>query len=317
VHPAFQKHLKGGKMSSAFPQTQQTVDPFSPGAAAILVKERGTIIPSWYVRNPHRDPNLVVKRGGLPLLGMDKEPFTISQVAPERRWAVDEDGELMNQTDFDAAKKKTIFEFYETLQANGHPDARYVGNVDREPIPDVAYFVSWRIDPEDPTKLLEIGFDPNKKPGDVPKRYHTSDGDVIDASRMDVLCKSYHDPALRSKLTPEEIAEVEQSLGVKASDGGSAIAAKLEQLTELRASGALSDEDYIANVAKLTGTGAPTEPPAKTNGAAAPAEDEPAVLAACGKAGLKVPNGLAAHERRCTKCRATRGLGPWEKGCKD
>jgi len=330
-------------MSSAFPTPEQP-DAFSPAAVAIPIEDRGVHIPAFYVRNPHRNPKLVVTQDGLPLLGMDKKPFTIAQVAPERRWAVLEDGNVMNQTDFDAAKKKGVFEYYEMLRARGNPDAKYSGKIDCEPIPAAAEYVAWRVDPEDATKLLQIGFDPNATDGARAKQFHTREGEAIEATRLDVLCQAFATEAGRKQMTDAEIAEVEAHVGVRASAGGDGVAAKLEMLTDLKNAGSLSDEAYIDAVSKLTGAGGTVTPirpepdpkpeessepeevdplPEAASSAAAPAENDEVVplagradpnTASCGKAGLKGDTGVAAHERRCTKCRELHGLDPWKKG---
>jgi len=307
---------------AGFPQVGQP-DPFSTAAQAILVKERGQIIPGSYVANPHRNPDLVVTRDGLPVLGANKEPFTISQVAPERRWAVLDTGELMSEEPYKAKAKDNHLELFALLRATD-PDIVFKGNLDLLPIRDAANYVAWRVDPENPAKLLEIGFDPNAVGGKAEKLYD-HEGEGIGGTRMDTLCQSYADKKGRAKMTAEEVAEVENHLGVSSSGGGNEIAIKLEALTELHAEGLLSATDYAKKVSQLAGAGsaaavepepdgddAPTEtePPSATAGDPAPPErEEGATL--CGKPGLNPKKGIPAHERRCKECRALNGLEPF------
>lgn len=280
-------------MSSAFPQ-EQSHNAFGAGVAAVPVPERGTHIPAFYVRNPHHDPDLVVKQAGLPLLGVDREPFTIAQVAPERRWAVLTDGNLMDQQQFTVIKQQTIYEFYEMMRANGHPDAKYEGKINNEPIPDVSDFVSWRIDPNDNTKLLMMGYDEDATNGARSEHFHDTKGDQIIGARLEILCQAYATPAGRNQMTPTERAEVEQHMGVSVavSDGG--IAAKLEVITDLHRTGMLSSDDFLKAVQDLTG---------KIDGPGVPETKSPHT-ARCGKADCRGKVGLGAHERNCKKCKA-------------
>lgn len=296
-------------MTSAFP-AQQQADYFRPGAMAMLVPERGTHIPAAYVRNPHANPDSTkVTQFGISLLGADKESFVVSQVAPERRWAILESGDLMAQVDFDSLKKSGVFEFYEALKQNGHPDAKYTGNVDREPIPDVAYYVRWGIDPMDNEKLAEIGFNPHATDGAVVDSFHDAAGEKIMQSRLDVLTKAYASKAGRDQMTASERKEAELYMGIEADSGGDGIAAKLEMLTGLRKDGSLDDAAYFKAVSALTGAGVdPADEddemplkPEEVKVEVSPAKQP--TVALCGKPDCKGQVGKKAHERSCKKCK--------------
>jgi hypothetical protein len=285
----------GGKMSSAFPEASST-DIFGRGAAAIPVPERGVHIPAAYVRNPHHDPeHTVVKRGGVSILGADGEPFMVSQVAPERRWAIMEDGNVLDGEQFSAAKQAGVLEFYEMLKTQGHPDAKFEGKITNEAVPDVGYYVSWGVDPRDDEKLLEIGYDPNATDGAVVKNFHDQKGDEIMSSRIEVLSQAYANTVSRAQMTDSERAEVEQHLGVTVAVGTDGVAAKLEVLTDLHKSGSLSNDDYLDAVSKLTGA-------APVAVEVAPSAAKQPTMALCGKADCKGEVGKKAHERRCEKC---------------
>jgi hypothetical protein len=281
-------------MSSAFPNQSQA-NVFSPGAVAVPVPERGTHIPASYIRNPHSDPDhTVVKRGGVPIPGADGESFVVSQVAPERRWAILEDGNVLEGEQFASEKQGGVLEFYEMLRTQGHPDAKFEGKISNEPVPDVGYYVSWSIDPADDGKLLEIGYNPNSTDGAVVKNFHDQKGEEIIGSRMDILVQAYASPAGRGQMTENERREVELHLGVTASAGTDGVAAKLEVLTDLHKDGALSDDDYLASVTKLTGTASVEAKPVS--------DAKQPTTARCGKADCKGEVGKKAHERRCEKC---------------
>ncbi len=305
-------------MTSALPSPQQQ-SAFAPALAAILVPERGTHIPALYVRNPHPEPDkTVVTQNGVALLDAseEKRSFMVSQVAPERRWAILEDGELMSQQQFDVLKKQGVHDYYDILRANGHPEAKYVGNVDREPIPDVAYFVRWCIDPMNEENLLEIGFDAHETDGAVPEHFHDNKGDQIMASRMEVLTQAFATKAGREQMSKSERREVELYLGVEASAGTDGISAKLEMLTALHKDGDLSDAAYLKRVSALTGVEPADEDdstplkPEKVKVEVAPVSDaKQPTTALCGKADCKGEVGKKAHERKCVKCKeiATEG----------
>ncbi len=286
-------------MSSAFPQTQAS-DPFGAASFPKPVPERGTHIPGSYMRAPHQDPgSVVVKKGGEPLLGMGGNTFTVAEIAPERRWAVGYDGEVMVQAAFKVAKQQGVLEFYQMLRDNGHPNARYEGKLSNEPIPSAAEFVSWRVDPLDETKLLQIGYDPN--PGDRPKqeKFYDSSGEEIMASRMDILIKAYAEPKQRAAMFESERKEVEAHLGVEANASGSDIATRLEVLTGLKEDGLLSEKQFIDQVTALTGKTVEAEEVAAPVAQISDAKQPTAAL--CGKE-CKGKVGVTAHERNCKKC---------------
>ena len=310
-------------MTSAFPQPTP-FDAFAPHVAAIPVPERGTHIPGEYVRNPHHDLNITVTSNGLPLLGMDKAPFVVGQIAPERRWAVLEDGELMDQETFKSKKQQNVLEFYAMLQGLGSKDAKYMNKIENEPIPAVAYYVSWCVDPQDKEKVLEIGFNPHATDGARSPQFHDTEGKQIEESRIDVLCKAYASRDGRKQMMAHEIQEVEAHLGVEAAAGDVGVAGKLDILTEMHADGEISDEVYIKKVGQLAGAGpqdASGPEPGEDVTDDDPEPDAPGDpgdattapnMAVCRKGPFLGEAGVAAHERRCGACREIHGLEPWK-----
>lgn len=287
--------------ASPFPNVASTLQPL---AQAIYIAERFTHIPAFYVRTPHLDAmNTQVTQNGNPLLGLDKKPFVVAQVAEERRWAIQADGEVLPQVEFAAMLEKVRMEYYAVLRTQGHPNAGYPEHNDpaRDYIPAVARYVSWRVDPEDNTKLIQIGYDKHATAGAKPEAFVDNQGERLAESRMETLTRAYHDSNLRARLTAREKEEVEAHLDLKGG-GTDEIASKLQILTELRNSGDLDDEAYIAKVAALTGAPAPkrlapSKPPKKVKA------ERPEVPAMCGKV-CKGDFGRRAHERQCEKCLA-------------
>ncbi len=275
--------------SAAFPQPQGT-SPFGQLVSAIPVPDRNTHIPAWYVRNPHRNPGeTVVTSSGIPLLGVDKKSFVVAQVAEERRWAILEDGELMDQVQFAAKLGDVRFEYIEMLKQQGR-NASFVGDMNLEYVPSVSKYVSVCADPEDNTRLGDIGYDPHAGEGRKPEQFVNSEGDSIGEARIDTLTDSYHNRKLKKLLSPSEIAEVEAHLGVSGDDGDDGIAGKLEMLKQMKTEGTLTDKQYVKQVASLTGSAAKPKAPKET------------LLSRCGKEcrGLA---GKTTHERNCGKCK--------------
>lgn len=280
---------------TASPFPTETPSPFEAIAEAIEIQDRGTHIPAWYVRNRHQEPEkTVVKHKGEPLKGFDGNPFTVAQVAPERRYAIGLDGEVMDVNDFRSAHQQAHLEYYEVLRRR-HPNAQFTGQIDLIPIPNPADWVKWGVDPEDSTKLRQIGYDPKRPAGMKPEYFYNAEGEKVEGSRIEHLCNAYADPQLRKSLKTHEIAEVEEHLGISSRAGHSEVAAKLEQLTELMNDGAISVEVYAKKVAALTGKAPEAEEKAEET------ETDPNI-ARCGH--KCKPKGKAVHEFRCKKCKA-------------
>jgi hypothetical protein len=274
-------------MSSAFPQA---ASPFGAIANPVPVPDRNTHIPAFYVRNPHTDPSTIVKQDGVPLMGVDKKPYTIAQVAEERRWAVGLDGEVMDQTDFHVRLGENRLEFYAMQRQMGNPNAQFDGDIQREHVPAVQDYVCWEVDPQDPGKLRMIGYDPHGTDGAKPEAFVDSQGERIEEARLDILHQAYVNPKLRKSLQPSEIAEVEAYLGVEPGTGSDGIASKLELLTEMRTNGEITDEAYIAKVAALTGAPAPETAPKEI-------EQAPAEFVSACKRTWKNELARKTHER--------------------
>ena len=290
-------------MSAASPFPDTSPDPFGPAAIARFIKERNSHVPATYMACMHQNPETItVTQDGVPLVGFDKKSFTVADVAPERRWAIGMDGELMLQHLFSDKKVEGILEFFAVLRANGHPNAKFDDNSDPkcENVPAVQNYVLWGVDPDDNTKLREIGYDPTAPPKRKQDRFFDSEGDVVEGSRMEILCSAYANARSRQSMTDSERAEVENHLGVSA--GGGDIATKLELLTELMASGDLTTEQYLAKVSALTGK-APSSPEPEAEKPAKSSQVVQMLKSLC-DVDCKGKRGKRMHEMNCLKCKA-------------
>lgn len=176
--------------------SETEIEPWARQARGVIIEARGTFVPGWYVANPHEKADgVIVKQRGVPLV----PTIEVGKIAPERRWPIGLDGELMDQMRFSESYKLMIEEFYK------HGNNRYEGKIHLEPIPDVVDFVSWRIDTEDNTRLLPIHYDPYKTQGAVPEVLMDSEGENA-IPRLEAIRNV--DPGLLTARERQELAQV-------------------------------------------------------------------------------------------------------------
>ena len=197
--------------------------------------------------------------------------FTVRQVLPERRWAIDpETGECMDQRDFEERYK-----LYISLTVSGgsvvsvQKNNRYF-DPSVAPIPGVSGFVGAALDWQG--KEIAIGFDPDKP-----------------ATVKETEVKVYN----------HEGEEVSNEAGLKPA----AVSAKLETLTELLSDGTIDAEEFAKRTQALVKSKAApgqtaVEPPPNFK-MAEPVDPEKLACGVCGKV-AKSMAGKAAHERHCT-----------------
>ena len=283
--------------TSPLPQPRTFLD---KSAQPIPVPDRSTHIPAFYAGNQHSDPEgTIVRDGALPILGVNAQPFVVAQVAEERRWAINEDGSVIDQVAFKARLEDVRLEFYSMLRSQGR-DAKFEGDIGLEPVPNVLDYVAWGVDPYDSTKLVHIGYDPNATAGSVPETLTDGSGEHA-VSRIDALTDAYHSKTLRQSLKPHEILEVEAHLGIQSGGGEEVIVSELEAVTADFTAGKLTDMEYAEKVRALTGAPKPqvvAEPVKKT-------PKTPIVMmdARCG-APCKGKRGLRMHQMNCKKCKS-------------
>lgn len=276
----------------------RSADPL--GAAAFgqttlkVIKDRnGAHIPSFY--RMHEDPaGTLVTQNGVPIPGVrGKLSFTVADVAPERRWAITESGEVLPQHVFESQLQLVREEWFAEVQKVKAP-----GDLSKEPIPTVQFYVSRTVDPTHPGRLIPIGFDENAKPDDgIERRLWDAKGEeyVSGDERLRLLVDAYHSPTKRKVLKPWEIEEVERHLGGSQAPGDTqGLVSKLEELNAMLASGDITAAVHSRRVALLTGAPVPAEakaakPPRKVG-----------VLMACG---VRVPGfQKRRHLETCETC---------------
>ena len=256
------------------------------------VPRNGGHIPSFYKH--HADPaSTVVKQSGVPLSSMAALQFTVAEVAPERRWAIAENGEVLPQHIFQDRLVNVREEYFQEVVHIKPP-----GDLAKEAIPQVTKYVSMTVDPVDKTKLVPIGFDPNRKPNaDGERTLWDSKGEeyVTGDDAMRLLVDAYHSPKFRKTLKAHEVEEVEAYIkstgGIPVQDS-SGLVTQLEQLNAMLSDGDITQEVHSKRVAALTGTSA-TE------------ADEPKarpgyMLASCGE---EIPRAHSKkHKAECGEC---------------
>jgi hypothetical protein len=276
-------------MSEAVGQNQ---DPYQKPRGEVIA-ERNTVVPPWAPKI--HDFSIRVKVQDGDQVREIPPGFTIGEVAPEHRWAIDPDtGIVMDPP--------TFRENYGRWYANQYTMINQ--QVEGEPlsVPDVISFVSRQIHPDDPSKLAPMDYDGNRPIASPVKPVHDSQGE---------------------KLSPERLAELEGSK--KADKAGS----QMEMLVKIHNDGMLTDAQFSEQSKQVFGgsvvvgeDGADSadpvavEPPpgfeqkeAPTDPDPAPPADEPPEMVAtlCGKE-VKV-RGKHVHERQCQECKHIRELG--------
>lgn len=150
--------------------------------------EDGTYIPAWY--KDHVNKEVQVLDNGVPM------GFTISQVLPERRWAIQEDGSLLEQH---------IFEKQFIQWISLHHAGDNLADPSKEYIPSAAKFVNRRLDFNG--KGVEILFDENKPAEEEIKPIYTQQGDLsTEASKKLAKLQVLQEMQEEGNLTSEEYA---------------------------------------------------------------------------------------------------------------
>ena len=111
----------------------------------------------------------------------------------------------------------------------------------REPVPSVAHYVAWKLDPRDSRKIMQIGYDPDATKGTRPKRLWSSEEErfLEGDERLEALVQAYRQEKNggRRLLLAHERREVEEHLaGGPGTNVGvlSATQAKIEMLTRMK-----------------------------------------------------------------------------------
>ena len=144
-------------------EQEVTVDAFQDAYAVGELRpgvEPKMYIPAWY--KPHSDLSRHVTQNG------ESVGFRIGQVLPERRWAIQENGELLEQGDFER-------QYIRYIQIRHAGDK--IVDPSKEAIPGALKFVDREVD-EITGRGKKIGFNPNKPAEKVIEAKHNQDGEV-------------------------------------------------------------------------------------------------------------------------------------------
>ncbi len=227
-----------------------------------VITERDTHIWSKYV--PHENPaGTVVTQDGVPLPGVrGKLQFTVAEVAPERRWVVRPNGEILHQHEFESSLLLWREEYF-----FGVLGKKPYGDLRKEVIKSVDKFVSMTVDSANPKKLIPIGMaeaearDKGKRPSEWMDS-QDNDSSIGGNDRMRLLLHAYRNPDLRKRLKPYEIEECEKHIGesiAPVSDGG-ALMGRLEELNQMLKDKDITPAVHSKRVALLTGAPLPEMP---------------------------------------------------------
>ena len=276
-------------------------DVFQP-KNVIYIEERNEHVPTWYVQ--HENPSSIrVKINGIP------QDYTVADVPPERRWAINADGDVLAQSEFGPLMERKYDEYFRVVHGKQFP-----GSVKREFVPRVERYVAVKVDPVDKRRLMPQGYNPNATAGSTSKVLYDKDGEnpLEGEDRLRLLASYYQDPKGKGRLKEHEIAEVEAYL--REAGGGTVpvtqddTAARLEVLTELLGTGDITQETYVKRVGALTGiapiAGSDCKPTldmvAKATVKKAKPKKKPIVM----ECGAEVwPFHKTRHIAKCEKCK--------------
>jgi hypothetical protein len=120
------------------------------------ITERGVFVPPWY--EGHKDLSLIVTHEG------KSQGYTVGEVAVERRWAIEPDGSLMEQSKFERGLQQWRFgQFDWQVPPVRRPDLSF------DPVPAVRSWVARGPDPADGRRLVDLTF-PIKRNAMLKKR---------------------------------------------------------------------------------------------------------------------------------------------------
>ena len=159
----------------------------------VIFPDRGTHAPGWYVR--HEKPaSILVKHRGKPI----PPGFSVAEVAPEYRWAIQADGEVMDQLDFMQKHELWWGESY-SIKGGQIPDpsCRHIPKVER--------FVARRVSRTDPTHTEYIRREANEKPQILVQ--YDSDGKNPQPAVEEIIGKDGKPDYELADAPPEEIAD--------------------------------------------------------------------------------------------------------------
>jgi len=142
--------------------TQQT-DPLGLPRQHTYIPERGTYVPSWCPWDSKHWPTHVEVSYEKKMLG-----YKVSDVLPERRWAIQESGEMLDQREFEDQYKKYLSGF--ALPATF--------DINAEAIPLVHRYVGVKLDPVSEGSLIAMDYDPFKKKTAVSDAKYNQQGEV-------------------------------------------------------------------------------------------------------------------------------------------
>lgn len=235
--------------------TQQN-DPLLPRQHT-YIPERGTYVPSWCPWDSLKWPTHVDVAQDRIMLG-----YKVRDVLPERRWAIQQNGEMLGQRDFEDQYKKYLAGFALPVTFD----------INAEAIPRVERYVGVKVDPVSSEGLVEMDYDPFKKPSAQPDAKYNQDGEI-----------SVHYLREQQEKTDKLV--------------------RMEQLSNLLKQGIITQAQYHSLVEEMKPV-VSTETPEKVEPVKTPPEPKPlppVAIALCG-AEKRAGASVRMHERKCKKC---------------
>ena len=228
---------------------------------------RQAYVPSWY--EPHQDMQAPVLRGDGTPFEIKGVQIRVGMIPPERRYALYENGMMLDQATFKDRYQMYIVGLYQLAKGKSESLEHY-------PLPTVENFLSWTEASDGSHKLVPIGYDPaTPRPKLVPAR-PKDDEPVVDRAAL----RGNWESAPEAQTPEAEQAQLEAQIYQME------LAIRLDALEGLYREKFISKGVYERKRRDLTGEAQPKQ-----------------MFAKCGKAfeGIK---GVKAHQRFCNACKA-------------
>lgn len=231
-----------------------------------IIYGREAYMPEFTPAFTESELDLTVLDKGKPL------PFTIRQVLPERRWAIQNSGELLPELEYERR-----YLLWAERVVRGNPPRIIPIRASNQyfdraliAIPTARRFVNVAFDYQG--REIEIGFDPDKLPNPKAQKF-----ELLDASGNSI-----------NPMLPQSNAKIDQ----------------LTVIEGMQARGVLDEEAARAERQRILGEPVITSsaPPQGFTQTEATEPERISVTAKCGKSCASLA-GMLAHERSCAKCK--------------
>jgi hypothetical protein len=219
-------------------------------APVLIFRERKNHVPTfcpWQNKTIEQMKEVTICCNGIPITDLKRKPITVDRIAPERRWAVMESGEILEQHRFHELFLAKWREWYRLAY---NPPVKPPSKDSLEPVPAVTEYVRFEVDPKAPNNCRMIGYDPEEGKGRRPTQLFDRNGENARPYDEVILEQYDKDP---SKLKKHEREYAEKLRGHSSGLDAVQLKAKLDVLVSLMSQGKLTAEEFAIQAAAISG----------------------------------------------------------------